>query len=157
MIDLEYGEAAVEVLNILVNTRKTDVEKIPLSFIKYLSEIASKDYKVNFNHSKTINELNLQEKTKELLGFIYINWWSNNEEKEDYKKQIKEQEIKEEKKIREKYNPNKIFENRNKLQKYNHGSENISQDNSIVVRNKKQSILRRIFNKIIKFFKKEKV
>ena len=35
----EYGEAAVEVLDILDNTNKEDVAKIPSSFIKFLHTI----------------------------------------------------------------------------------------------------------------------
>ena len=33
MFSNEYGEAAVEVLDILNNTKKTDVDKIPSNFI----------------------------------------------------------------------------------------------------------------------------
>ena len=64
----EYGEAAVEVLDILDNTNKEDVAKIPSSFIKFLVDNASEDYVVNFDHSKPISELNIKEKTKEILG-----------------------------------------------------------------------------------------
>ena len=43
MFELEYGEAAVEVLDILDNTDETDVSKIPQSFISFLVNIASED------------------------------------------------------------------------------------------------------------------
>ena len=52
MFNNEYGEAAVEVLDILDNTNKTDVDKIPSNFIKFLVDNASEDYKVNLDHSK---------------------------------------------------------------------------------------------------------
>ena len=109
---LEYSKAAVEVLDILDNTKKSDVEKIPLSFLKFLTDIASEDYVVNLDHSKPIGEMELQEKTREILGTIYINWWSNKEEKEQYAKRIKEINLKKEEEKRIKYDPNKIFENR---------------------------------------------
>ena len=112
MFNNEYGEAAVEVLDILDNTNKTDVDKIPSNFIKFLVDNASEDYKVNLDHSKLISEMNLKEKTKEILGVIYINWWCDKKDKEDYTKQIKELEIKRQEEIKEKYNPNKIFENK---------------------------------------------
>ena len=66
MIRNEYGEAAVEVLDILDNTNKDDVDKIPFSFIKFLVDNASEDYVVNFDHSKPISELNIKEKTSSL-------------------------------------------------------------------------------------------
>ena len=101
MFNNEYGEAAVEVLDILDNTNKTDVDKIPSNFIKFLVDNASEDYKVNLDHSKLISEMNLKEKTKEILGVIYINWWCDKKDKEDYTKQIKELEIKRQEEIKD--------------------------------------------------------
>lgn len=69
----EYSEAAVEVLDILDHTNKKDVQKIPSSFIKFLVNIASTSYKVNFDHLKSMEELRLSDKTQEILGYIYIN------------------------------------------------------------------------------------
>ena len=112
MFKLEYGEAAVEVLDILDNTNKSDFNKIPPNFIKFLVEIASEDYIVNLDHSKKISEMNLKEKTKEILGVIYINWWCDKEDKEIYIKQIKQLEMKRKEEIIKKYNSNKIFESK---------------------------------------------
>ena len=81
MIEAKYSEAAVEVLDILNYTNKEDVKKIPQSFIKFLIEIANKNYKANFNHNVPIRGLNLRKQTRELLGFIYITWWCNDKEK----------------------------------------------------------------------------
>lgn len=155
MFELEYGEAAVEVLDILDNTNKADVEKIPSSFIKFLVGIASEDYKVNFDHSKTINELNLKEKTKEILGVIYINWWCDKKDKENYKKKIQEQEIKRQQEMKEKYDPNKIFENKNKTQEYSKiVTENTMQNETATMIEYKESIFKKILSKILGFFKK---
>lgn len=94
MREAEYSEAAVEVLDILNHTNKDDVERIPQSFIKFLTDIASKSYKPQFNHEQPINGLNLRKKTKEFLGFIYITWWCDREEQRKYKKQVYESNIK---------------------------------------------------------------
>ncbi len=151
----EYGEAAVEVLDILDNTNKTDVDKIPSNFIKFLVDNASEDYKVNLDHSKLISEMNLKEKTKEILGVIYINWWCDKKDKEDYTKQIKELEIKRQEEIKEKYNPNKIFENKNKVQGYtNETKEVIAQNETVTMIEYKESIFKKIWNKILSFFNK---
>ena len=82
MNETEYSEAAVEVLDILNHTKKEDVQKIPQSFIKFLIDISSKNYKVKFDHEQPVNGFNLRKQTKELLGFIYITWWCNKEEYE---------------------------------------------------------------------------
>lgn len=155
MFSNEYGEAAVEVLDILDNTNKSDVDKIPLNFIKFLVEIASEDYKVNLDHSKLISEMNLKEKTKEILGVIYINWWCDKKDKENYMKQIKELETKRQEEIKEKYNPNKIFENKKKTQEYNEmEKEGIAQSGTIAMVEYKENILKKIWSKILNFFKK---
>ena len=146
MFSNEYGEAAVEVLDILDNTNKSDVDKIPMSFIKFLVEIASEDYRVNLDHSKLISEMNLKEKTKEILGVIYINWWCDKKDKENYEKQIKELEIKRQEEIKEKYNPNKIFENKNKVQEYT--------NETVAMIEYKENIFKKIWNKILSFFNK---
>ena len=96
MREAEYSEAAVEVLDILNHTEKEDVAKIPQSFIKFLTDISNKSYKVRFNHDQPITGLNLRKQTKELLGFIYITWWANSEEREKYKKQIHNENVKSE-------------------------------------------------------------
>ena len=153
MFKEDYGEAAVEVLDILDNTKREDVDKIPQSFIKFLVDSASLDYKVNLDHSKTIEEMNLNGKTRELLGYIYINWWSNEKEKEEYKQERRRIEQEKQENIREKYNPNNIFEvsKRSKQSEViQEKEENLSDTFKIV--KYKESIFKRIINKIKSFF-----
>lgn len=151
----EYGEAAVEVLDILDNTNKEDVAKIPSSFIKFLVDNASEDYVVNFDHSKPISELNIKEKTKEILGTIYINWWCDNNQKEQYIKQIEKQEKSKQEELKEKYNPNNIFENKKSVQISNKMQEEVnSKTETLVIVKYKENILKKIVNKIMRFLKK---
>ncbi len=155
MFSNEYGEAAVEVLDILDNTNKTDVDKIPSSFIQFLVDNASEDYKVNLDHSKLISEMNLKEKTKEILGVIYINWWCDKKEKEEYMKQIKKLEIKRQEEMKEKYNPNKIFDNKNKVQTHTNETQvGTAQNETVTMIEYKESIFKKIWNKILSFFNK---
>lgn len=149
MFELEYSQAAVEVLDILEHTNKKDVEKIPLSFIKFLVNISSLNYKVNLDHSKPINELKIQEKTKEILGAIYIKWWSNEQEQQVYKQRIKKYDEMQQEELREKYNYEKIFEKR----KEKILDEN--KQNEIVAMVKyEENIFKKIINKILSIFKK---
>ena len=146
MFDNLYGEAAVEVLDILDNTNKEDLQKIPKSFIKFLVDNASSDYSVSFDHSKPISELNITEKAKEILGVIYINWWCDKNQKEQYKKEIEEHEKRKELELREKYNPDNIFENRKKQEDFN------QRDETLAMVEYKENIFKQIINKIVKFF-----
>lgn len=150
MREIEYSEAAVEVLEILNHTNKGDVARIPQSFIKFLTNISSKSYKVKFNHEQPINGLNLKKQTKELLGFIYITWWCDKEEREKYKKLIHESNIKNEE-IKEKYNVNDIFKNKKENQEHKIiQNENVMKTS--IAEYKKENIFKRVLNKILSFF-----
>ena len=150
MREIEYSEAAVEVLEILNHTNKEDVARIPQSFIKFLTNISSKSYKVKFNHEQPINGLNLKKQTRELLGFIYITWWCDKEEREKYKKLIQESNIKNEE-IKEKYNVNDIFKNKKENQEHKIiQNENVMKTS--IAEYKKENIFKRVLNKILSFF-----
>lgn len=150
MREIEYSEAAVEVLDILNHTNKEDVARIPQSFIKFLTNISSKSYKVKFNYEQPINGLNLKKQTKELLGFIYITWWCDKEEREKYKKLIQESNIKNEE-IKEKYNVNDIFKNKKENQEHKIiQNENVMKTS--IAEYKKENIFKRVLNKILSFF-----
>lgn len=150
MKEAEYSEAAVEVLDILNHTNKEDVARIPQSFIKFLTNISSKSYKVKFNHEHPINGLNLKKQTRELLGFIYITWWCDKEEREKYKKLIHESNIKNEE-IKEKYNVNDIFKNKKEKQEHKIiQNENVMKTS--IAEYKKENIFKRVLNKILSFF-----
>ena len=142
MSEIEYSEAAVEVLDILNHTNKEDVQRIPQSFIKFLTDISSKNYKAKFNHEQPVNGFNLRKQTKELLGFIYITWWSDKEEHQKYKNIIHENNIK------ETYNVNDIF--KNKKENKTIQNENVMEKN--IVEYKKENIFKKFLNKILNFF-----
>lgn len=148
MLENEYGEAAVEVLDILNNTNQIDVKKIPQSFISFLTNIASKNYKVNFDHNKPIDELNVKSKTKEIMGFIYITWWCDDKEREECKKTIHNNRIKKEEKLKEIYNPENIFkQKRYKIEEIK--VQDTKETN--IVEYKDESIIKKIINKILNF------
>ncbi len=160
MREVEYGEAAVEVLDILNYTSQEDVRKIPQSFIKFLTEIANKNYKVNFNHNDPISGLNLRKQTRELLGFIYITWWCNEKDKSKLKniRHTYNLNVEETKEI-ENYNINDMFKDKKeeKANKIVQNESTIAMETSMV-EYKEKSILKKFIGKILSFFgiKKER-
>ena len=151
MREVEYSEAAVEVLDILNHTSIEDVSKIPQSFIKFLTDISSKTYKSKFNHEQPIKGLNLRKQTRELLGFIYITWWCGREEREKYKNQIQNEKIKKEE-VFEQYDVNDIFKNRRE-NKENSSIQNEYVEQTSIVTNKKENVIKKLLGKILNFFK----
>lgn len=156
MRKVEYSEAAVEVLDILNYTNQKDVRKIPQSFIKFLTEIANKNYKVNFNHNGPISGLNLRKQTRELLGFIYITWWCNDKDRNNYKNIIHSNNSKSEQieKI-DNYGIDDIFKNKKET---NAVKENIIEKENSIIEYKEEGLLKKFLNKILSFFinKKER-
>ena len=144
----EYSEAAVEVLDILRHTNQYDLTKIPQSFVNYLRRIASKNYKVSFDHTKPIGELTLKPQTKELLGFIYITWWCGENEKEEYRKIIQDNKDKKKKSVKENVHQQVVFTQNNVVK------EAKAEKQMSMVEYEKVSLFDKFFGRLFKAFRK---
>lgn len=148
MVSVAYSEAAVEVLDILKHTSKEDVNKIPRKFIEFLENNKSETYIADLDHTKTIKEMELKPKTQALLGLIYLKYWANEEEKIAFKKRARENEIKYQEELREKYNTDNLFRNKKEVVRY----ENVQQEMSLqTVRH--ETFIQKIINKIKEMFR----
>ena len=148
MISVSYSEAATEVLAILEHTEINAVKKIPKKFIEFLKENSSKKYKPDFDYSRTIKELELKPKTHALLGMIYLKYWANEEEKIAFTKRAKENEIKYQEELREKYNTKNLFKNKTVIEKQ---EETIEQTQQLTVTHNK-NFIQKIIGKIRSLF-----
>lgn len=144
MTSVGFGEAAVEVLDILEHTQESDVKKIPENFIKFLKENSSKTYNVEFDYSKPISEMNLKPKTEALLGIIYLKYWADEKGKKEFQEKLDKNEEIYIKQAEEQYNSDNLFEN-NKSKEID--NTNLPQ----VV--KKESFIKKIINKLKSIFK----
>jgi len=149
MISVEYSEAIVEVLDILDNSDDTICKKIPDKLIEFWQRNKSSTYKPELDHSKPLNEMKLKEKTKDIITMIYLNYLCDESEKEITKGIIKENEEKYQIMLREKYNPDKIFKNRNKEEKI----ETQESINTLAIIKYKESIFSKIIKSIKRFFR----
>lgn len=80
MTNENYQIAMAEVLEYLKGIQKEDVEKISPSFMNFLKENASKNYKANFDYTKPLSELQLSDTSKAIISFICYKYWCNNEQ-----------------------------------------------------------------------------
>lgn len=152
MVSTSYSEAATEVLAILDNTETEAVNKISKKFLKFLKENSSKTYKPEFDTTKPIKELKLKPKTEALLGVIYLNYWANEEEKIAFKNKAKENEIKYQEELREKYNPDNMFrKNTTVIEKQ---QENTQVQETALTEIKKDTLIQKIINKIKEIFRR---
>ena len=82
-MNIDLRKAITETLDILEHMEKKDVDKIPDKFMKYLEDNKSIYYKPNLDHTKRLCEMNLNDKTKSIMSFIYINFWCDEKGKKD--------------------------------------------------------------------------
>lgn len=153
MVSEELSEGITQVLDILEHMDKVYIDKIPKKFREFLEKNKSKSYISNLNHSQEINEMNLKEKTKDILAIIYMNYWCSPQQKSDYISLLNENERKKEEEKREKYNPNNIFKD---ISKQKENKEDTIEDN-VSMTKYKESIFNRIINKIKNFLYHQKI
>lgn len=162
MLVSDYREALVEVLEILKHTNEKDRNKIPKKLILFFEKNASTTYKFTFDESKPIKDLNLKPETKGLLAMIYRNYWCTKEERLEYDTLLNDNQKIYDEHLREKYNPDKIFENnfysnpfetQNQVQDKNSVIENTTEEkHNLIIYS--QNIFSKIFEKLQNFFNK---
>lgn len=143
MVSIEYKEAMTEVLNILENSEEEIVNKIPKKLIEFFEKNKDTTYKPQLDHTKPIQEMEIKEKTKDIITLIYLKYLCKQNENDQILHIINEKQNQE--KIIETYSRDKLF---NKKEK----QENKYQD-SISIIKYKESFFKRILNKIKRFFK----
>ena len=109
MISVEYSEAAVEVLGILEYLKDSDKYKIPKEIIEFFEKNKSETYKPDIDYWDDVNNLDLKLKTRRILAGIYIDYLASEEEKKEYINKLKQNEIKNQEVLKEKYNVDDIF------------------------------------------------
>ena len=100
MVSKELSEGISQTLEILHNVPQSLIDKIPKKFLEFMEK----------NKSKTnVSRSQLKEKTKDLLAIIYMNYWCNEQEKNEYISILNKNERNYQKSLREKYNPDDLF------------------------------------------------
>lgn len=144
MVSNEYSEAAVEVLGILNELDENDFKKIPKKIIEFLEGNKSNTYNPNIDYSADVNDINLKEKTKEILAGIYLDYLCPDDKKQDFMDNIRKNEAKYQEYASEVYNSNDIFKNKSKI-----NNEELLQEKRYPVEVKKE----KWYMKIISFIK----
>ena len=157
MVTKEFAEASAEVNEILKYFPKSKVEKIPLKLRGFFEKSASRDYIVKIDSNKTLDKQeNIKEKTTDLMTIIYRNYWCNEEERKELDKKLIENDIKYEEELKKKYNPNDIFKNNVEEKKIENNQEKEAgeRENNLNIVEQKESIFKRLINKIRNIFHK---
>ena len=134
--DITFKNSLKEIYDILKNTEKDLVMKIPSSFINFIKENMNRDYVTNIQPNVNINKQPLLKETEAILSLIYQTYWMDDNEKKDFNL-IKEDYPKED--------IYKIFEKRKKA--------NISYEATSLIPIKKENFIIKFFKKFFNHFK----
>lgn len=148
VISEDYRIAATEVLDIIEHLSLNATNKIPLQLLEFFKEVSLQDYKPEFDYFGSLEKINFTPKTKALLAMIYRNYLCSEEERKEIDQKLFENEEKYQKELREKYNPEYLFEKTGENQK----EEN--NQNLKLIEYKERKWYHKIFEKIISLFKK---
>lgn len=91
---MEFEEACSEVNYILENLNPEDRKKISNNVLEFFKENKSMFYKVNLDVSKPLEEQELKDETKAFLQMLNYKYFSNEEQKREFKKMLEEKEEK---------------------------------------------------------------
>ena len=120
------------------------LEKISKKFMEFLVKNQNENYMNHMNPNLEINEQIKGKKTKEILAIIAYNYWYNEEQREEYKKRLKENEEIHQQELRKLYDTDNLF-------KRNRESEDTNNMQIMVVQKKKW--YQKIFEKIKGIFR----
>lgn len=129
---------------------KEEKEKIPSKLKQYFKAEKDKETTKKLSMDIPIEEQNLQEETWNLIAMVYLKYLCEDEEEKKELEQIyDENEKKYREEMKEKYNPEKILENR--------GKKNIVQqeEKNLPIKVQKESIIQKIIKFINKLFHKK--
>ena len=143
-------EAFTEVYEVLKLMPKQLLNKIPNEFYKMIEEERDKKYFPDIR--EPLEKQKLKNETIIILGLIYRDFLCSEEERKKLQekdaRELQEVQQKLEEEIRQKYNPDDIFKNRNKIEE-----QSAQEENSLMVV-EEEKLYRKIFNIIKKLFKK---
>ena len=144
-----YSKAFKEISEIIKFFPKSEYRKIPKSFIKFIEENMDNNYDYKLKHVDDFQNQEMLEETKILLSIVYRDFIASNEEKKQIHKMEKIELIQEEKKTREKYNPDNLFKNK--------ATKVETIENAVAMIEYKESIFTKIKNWFKRTFKKIRV
>lgn len=80
-----FSKACKELYICLNNIDSALLENIPVKFLRVIIENMDNDYCFCYDYNKKIYEQNLLEETRNLIGYMYYKFWTDESEKENFK------------------------------------------------------------------------
>ena len=123
------------------------VNRIPEKVREFFKDEKNKEYKPTIRSDIGLDEQDLKAETISILTLLQLNYLCDSEEeKQEILNELQENDRLKEDELREKYNPDNIFKNRNNTHE---NKQNVAR-----VEYKEPSIIKKILDKIRKIFKR---
>lgn len=143
-ISLSTRQAYAEIDEFLELLNEEQRNEIPKKIREIFKEEKEKEYNKKINPNISIKYQNLKEETLAIIALLNLQYWCKDEEEKKRLKIVYEQnEEKYQDLLYERYNPNHIFRKNDE--------NNIYKEESMRMIEYKESIFKRIINKVLKF------
>ena len=149
MTNEKYAKAYKEIVEILKYMPKESVNKIHSKMLEMFNEEQSKDYNFKIDTEKPFEEQELLEETKAILANMFRDYWATEYQREIILQKEKFDREELEKIKREKYNPDDIFEEKEKTDILSNKAP--EESNKLPVEIKKENLFKRLIIFIKKF------
>lgn len=147
-IDVQTKQAYSEIDEFLSLLDEKTRNQVPSKLREFFKKEKDNDYHKGINPNTPIKEQNLKNETLALIALLNLQYWCKDEkEKERLKQVYANNENKYQEELREKYNPDKLFKNKEKGIVEN----NIKAEENTQIIEYKEPILKRILNGLLKF------
>lgn len=144
-------KAYAEVDKILSFMEIKYVEKVPKKMREMFKNEKLQGYEPNIDKNIPLEEQQLERKTLAILAMLNLNYWcENQEEKQELLRAYSDNDKKREEELREKYNPDNIFKNKNKEQDAEQETDKITS----VVEYKEKNFIKKLLDKIKRLFRR---
>ncbi len=151
-MNIEYGKAYCEVLEIIKYIPSNDYKKIPKEKIKLFEKLADKNCRIEYDPNKTLEENKISKIGRAIIAILYRDYWSTAQQREKiliWQQRERNKLDIEKRKIYGTENILKKIENKNKLKIQQ--TEQITESKLPIKYDK--NIFTKIFKKIKSIFK----
>ena len=150
---VDYDKRLSEVSVILNHMSKDNYNKIPKDVIEGIEKNKDKNYVWIYDEKKELKDQNINRDTIAILTYLNMQYILNEKQKEYVKKILIDNQNKVEEEKNKKYNASTLFEKQESEKiDINKDKENNENKNISVVKKEKNSFIKRLLDKIKKFF-----
>lgn len=110
--NIEYIQANTEIKCLLKYFPINYIKKLPTKLLEMIYKNSDDKYNIEVDLKKGLKNQNISKKAKDMLAVLTYNYWSSENEKKDIIERLNENENTYQEKLREKYNPDSIFKDR---------------------------------------------